>query len=289
MSRPRDFGWHGQGARKNRISPPYRWFVVQALGLTNQLQSLFVLQVQSLQQWSKASGPNVKAPARTSHRAEPAMKKLRVFYEGWGGWPLATLADGRHLLFEYSAEALQGWFRPGTASGAPACGGFRAQMRLPGLAVIPDSWGLMLMDRLFRSGRAAGIAPWSTWHSSAPNHECVDVRARRPVGPVWRGCKAVGAGTAGPGGDRRQGHRALKALALMGGSPMGRGPAVLVFTTHTGHARQPTVCRRRGVAGQVPGAGGGKVCASKPLRRFGALRLWVGHSGHPLLRPGPKT
>ena len=37
------------------------------------------------------------------------MKKLRVFYEGWGErWPLATLADdGRHLLFEYSAEALQ--------------------------------------------------------------------------------------------------------------------------------------------------------------------------------------
>ena len=37
------------------------------------------------------------------------MKKLRVFYEGWGErWPLATLADdGRHLLFEYSAEGLQ--------------------------------------------------------------------------------------------------------------------------------------------------------------------------------------
>ena len=36
------------------------------------------------------------------------MKKLRVFYEDWGErWPLATLADdGRHLLFEYSAEAL---------------------------------------------------------------------------------------------------------------------------------------------------------------------------------------
>ena len=36
------------------------------------------------------------------------MKKLSVFYEGWGErWALASLADdGRHLLFEYSAEAL---------------------------------------------------------------------------------------------------------------------------------------------------------------------------------------
>lgn len=36
------------------------------------------------------------------------MKKLRVFYEGWGErWPLATLADdGQHLLFEYSAEPM---------------------------------------------------------------------------------------------------------------------------------------------------------------------------------------
>ena len=37
------------------------------------------------------------------------MKKLQVFYEGWGErWPMATLADdGEYLLFEYSAEALQ--------------------------------------------------------------------------------------------------------------------------------------------------------------------------------------
>ncbi len=37
------------------------------------------------------------------------MKKISVYYEGWGErWLLGALADdGRRLLFEYSAEALQ--------------------------------------------------------------------------------------------------------------------------------------------------------------------------------------
>jgi serine/threonine-protein kinase HipA len=36
------------------------------------------------------------------------MKKVQVLYTGWGEkWHLGTLADdGRHLLFEYSKEAL---------------------------------------------------------------------------------------------------------------------------------------------------------------------------------------
>lgn len=37
------------------------------------------------------------------------MKKLAVFYVGWGErWPLATLADNcKAILFEYTAEAMQ--------------------------------------------------------------------------------------------------------------------------------------------------------------------------------------
>ena len=78
------------------------------------------------------------------------MKKLRVFYEGWGErWPLATLADdGRHLLFEYSAEALQQGLELSPrhlALRAQAYGGFpEHQMRLPGLVAdaLPDGWGL---------------------------------------------------------------------------------------------------------------------------------------------------
>lgn len=81
-----------------------------------------------------------------------------MHYEGWGErWLLGTLADdGRRLLFEYSAEALrQGLELSPRHLGlrAAAYGDFPDhQMRLPGLVAdaLPDGWGLLLMDRLFR-------------------------------------------------------------------------------------------------------------------------------------------
>ena len=86
------------------------------------------------------------------------MKKLQVRYEGWGeNWLLGTLADdGAQLLFEYSAEALS----QGLALSPrhlplqkQAMGDFpRHLWRLPGLFAdsLPDGWGMLLMDRLFR-------------------------------------------------------------------------------------------------------------------------------------------
>lgn len=86
------------------------------------------------------------------------MRLLNVFYAGWGEqWLLGQLADdGRKLLFEYSPEALrQGLelsplhlkLRPDAYSGFPP-----HLYRLPGLIAdaLPDGWGLLLMDRLFR-------------------------------------------------------------------------------------------------------------------------------------------
>ncbi len=97
------------------------------------------------------------------------MKKLSVYYEGWGErWLLGTLADdGQHLLFEYAAEALRQGLELSPrhlALRAPAYGDFPAyQMRLPGLVAdaLPDGWGLLLMDRLFRKhGRnPASVSP----------------------------------------------------------------------------------------------------------------------------------
>ena len=85
------------------------------------------------------------------------MKKLEVFFRGWGqNWLLGTLADnGAELLFEYSPQALaQGIelsprmlkLRTGAYGGFPA-----HQHRLPGLIAdaLPDGWGLLLMERLF--------------------------------------------------------------------------------------------------------------------------------------------
>ena len=97
------------------------------------------------------------------------MKKIIVTYAGWGErWTLGTLADnGQTVLFEYSETALaQGLeLSPRHLNlQAAAYDGFPAsQLRLPGLIAdaLPDGWGLLLMDRLFRRhGRQAGeISP----------------------------------------------------------------------------------------------------------------------------------
>lgn len=92
------------------------------------------------------------------------MKKLDVYYCGWGEhWRLGTLADnGASLLFEYSPEALAQKLELSPRHlklRAQAYGGFPAyQHRLPGLVAdaLPDGWGLLLMDRLFRR---QGISP----------------------------------------------------------------------------------------------------------------------------------
>ena len=86
------------------------------------------------------------------------MRQVNVVYCGWGEqWPLGRLADdGRTLLFEYAPEALaQGLelsplhlkLRPQAYGDFPVY-----QHRLPGLLAdsLPDGWGLLLMDRVFR-------------------------------------------------------------------------------------------------------------------------------------------
>ncbi|MBB4723350.1 type II toxin-antitoxin system HipA family toxin [Xanthomonas euvesicatoria] len=92
------------------------------------------------------------------------MKKLTVFYEGWDQrWPLGTLADnGRQIIFEYSADALANGieFSPQHLKlRREAYGPFPKEIGyLPGLLYdcLPDGWGLLLMDRLFRR---AGLDP----------------------------------------------------------------------------------------------------------------------------------
>src|SRR5437879_6264903 len=97
------------------------------------------------------------------------MKQLTVQYHGWGEhWPLGTLADdGRALLFEYSREALQQQLELSPRHlklRAAAYGDFpEHQLRLPGLIAdaLPDGWGMLVMDRLFRKkGRnPASLSP----------------------------------------------------------------------------------------------------------------------------------
>ena len=86
------------------------------------------------------------------------MKRLAVHYSGWGeDWPLGLLADdGTTLLFEYAPEALAQGLELSPLHlklRATAHGGFPPHLlRLPGLIAdsLPDGWGLLLMNRLFR-------------------------------------------------------------------------------------------------------------------------------------------
>ena len=97
------------------------------------------------------------------------MKKVLVFYAGWGErWLLGTLADnGAQLLFEYSPDALAQQLELSPHKlrlRAQAYGDFPAYLqRLPGLIsdALPDGWGLLLMDKLFRKAgrKPATLSP----------------------------------------------------------------------------------------------------------------------------------
>lgn len=167
------------------------------------------------------------------------IKKVDVIYEGWGErWHLATLADdGRKLLFEYSAEALaQGLelsprhlkLQKAAYADFPA-----HQLRLPGLIAdsLPDGWGLLLMDRLFRQN---GLEP-----SRISVLDRLSFIGQRGMGALSFLPAAV---TDIPSEHvqllalaketqvllRGEDSTLLKQLALMGGSPHGARPKVLV-------------------------------------------------------------
>lgn len=167
------------------------------------------------------------------------MKKLHVIYGGWGErWRLGTLADnGANLLFEYSSGAL----RQGLEL-SPRClklrlgayGDFPAhQLRLPGLVydALPDGWGLLLMDRLFRQlGRnPATLSPLERLAfigeralgalSFEPAQD--QALAAQPL-QLFTLAQEVQALISGQDSD------ALRQLALLGASPQGERPKVLL-------------------------------------------------------------
>ncbi len=168
------------------------------------------------------------------------MKKLNVIYMGWGErFELGVLADdGTDLLFEYTSEAIKRGLELSPIKlplSDKTYGDFpRHQLRLPGLVsdCLPDGWGMLLMDRLFRRQK----------------------RSPDEISPLDRlafiGSNAMGALTFEPdqnealtpadvelldlARDVRQvltdeSESLLRKLALMGGSPHGARPKVLVY------------------------------------------------------------
>lgn len=165
------------------------------------------------------------------------MKTLTVHYCGWGeDWPLGRLADdGQVLLFEYSSEALVQGLELSPLRlklRAPAYGNFPSFLhRLPGLIAdsLPDGWGLLLMDRLFRQqgvrhpdplnrlafmgDRAMGALRFAPAHGP---------QAQEPDWTLLALAQESERALTGEAGV------ALRELAVIGGSPQGARPKALV-------------------------------------------------------------
>lgn len=167
------------------------------------------------------------------------MKKLNVIYMGWGErFKLGELADdSKQLLFEYSPQAIQRSLELSPFKlplSTKSFGDFpEHQLRLPGMVsdALPDGWGMLLMDRLFRK-QGRGIAQLSPLDRLA-----------------FIGDKAMGALVFEPADNEKlspadvqlldiardvrhvidnESEVLLRKLALMGGSPHGARPKVLV-------------------------------------------------------------
>ena len=174
------------------------------------------------------------------------LKKLNVYYNGWGEYWLwgtlvsSTAITGRPLIaFEYSAEAIQKGLELSSyllpLKGDQLRKDFPAhQMGLPGpiYDALPDGWGMLLMDRLFKK---SGLNP-----------------AR--IGPLERltyiGAHAMGALSFEPVASELaltenipliqlaqeiqevlngEGAEFLQHLLIMGGSPQGARPKALIY------------------------------------------------------------
>lgn len=206
------------------------------------------------------------------------MKKLFVFYEGWGEkWHLGTLADnGRELLFEYSPQAMAQGLELSPRHlklQANAFGNFPDYLDgLPGLIAdaLPDGWGRLLMDKQFRR---AGINPAS-----------ISVLDRL----AFIGDRAMGALTFEPASESHieledwslrtlanevknivsgKESDALKQLAVIGGSPHGARPkALLNYETKTGALSSAPIAAGSPWLFKFPAQGEHKeVCAIEDL------------------------
>lgn len=186
--------------------------------------------------------------------------KIDVYYEGWGErWLWGTLVSSTALtgrpviLFEYSDEAVRKGLELSSYTlplrGARLRRDFPAhQLGLPAPVYdsLPDGWGMLLMDRLFRQRglNAARIGPLERLtYIGANAMGAMSFQPARPEGspseddiPLTQLASEVQEVLDGEGGEF------LQRLLQMGGSPQGARPKALLsrdphsgaFTTKTG-------------------------------------------------------
>ncbi|KEY57440.1 type II toxin-antitoxin system HipA family toxin [Serratia sp. DD3] len=175
------------------------------------------------------------------------LEQVNVYYNGWGEhWHWGSLVSttvitGRPLiLFEYSQEAKQKGLELSSfklpLAGTPLRRDFPPhQLGLPGPVydALPDGWGMLLMDRLFkrRGLNAARIGPLERL-TYIGNH-AMGAMSFEPVAPeglemegdisIDRLAAEVQEVLKGEGGAF------LQKLLLVGGSPQGARPKALVY------------------------------------------------------------
>ncbi|MCQ3001153.1 type II toxin-antitoxin system HipA family toxin [Pseudomonas syringae] len=175
------------------------------------------------------------------------LEQINVYYNGWGErWLWGTLVSttaitGRpQIVFEYSNEArgkgleLSSYTLP--LEGARLRRGFAShQFGLPGPVYdsLPDGWGMLLMDRLFkrrglnvaRIGPLERLAYIGSHAMGAMSFEPVAPEALEPKVhiPLELLASEIQDVLNGEGGDF------LQTLLLVGGSPQGARPKALVY------------------------------------------------------------
>jgi serine/threonine-protein kinase HipA len=166
------------------------------------------------------------------------LEQVDVYYDGWGErWLWGTLVSTTaitsrpQIVFEYSNEAktrgleLSSYTLP--LAGPQLRRGFAShQLALPGPVYdsLPDGWGMLLMDRLFRRRglNTARIGPLERLAFIGNN--AMGAMSFEPVAPEGQQLAAeVQEVLKGEGGEF------LQTLLLVGGSPQGARPKALAY------------------------------------------------------------
>lgn len=181
------------------------------------------------------------------------LEQVNVYYEGWGErWHWGTLVSttalgGRpQIVFEYSHDAKQRGLELSSfrlpLAGSPLRRVFPPhQMDLPGpiYDALPDGWGMLLMERLFRRrglatariGALERLAYIGNNAMGAMTFEPVEPEGKAPDVHISLEQLAAGVQEVLHG----EGGQFLQTLLLVGGSPQGARPKALVYRNpHSG-------------------------------------------------------
>lgn len=175
------------------------------------------------------------------------LEQVHVYYEGWGErWRWGTLVSttaltGRpQIVFEYSNEARQKGLELSSyklpLSGPKLRRNFPPhQLDLPGPVYdsLPDGWGMLLMDRVFRQRNLTTARIGSLERLSYIGDNAMGAMTFEPVAaegqaptvhiPLQQLATEVRQVLHGEGGEF------LQSLLLVGGSPQGARPKALVY------------------------------------------------------------